>query len=63
VRYANAFAFDSIDTHRGGVKQNVDEVIVEQVDFVDIQQTAIGVGKQPGLEAAMTFGQGMLEVE
>jgi len=38
-------------------------MVVEQVDFVNIQQPTIGLRQQAWLEAAMPFGQGVFEVE
>jgi hypothetical protein len=38
-------------------------VIVEQVHLVNIEQPAVDLGQQPWLEAALAFGDGVLEVE
>src|SRR5439155_4518855 len=53
VRDAYAFALDRVDAHRGGVEQDIDQVIVEQVDFVDVEQGAVRLGQQARLEAAL----------
>ena len=48
---------------RGGVEQQIDEVVVQQVDLVDVEEAAVGGGEQPGLEGLHAFGQRAFEVE
>ena len=43
-------ALDADRPHGGGVQQQVDEVVVEQVDLVDVQDAAVGAGEQARLE-------------
>ena len=37
---------------RGGVEQQVDEVVVQQVDLVDVEHAAVRGGEQAGLVGA-----------
>ena len=46
VRHRHPVALDVRPAHRGGVEQQVDEVVVQQVDLVDVQHPAVGVGEQ-----------------
>ena len=55
VAEGDALAFDDVDSHRGGVEQYVDEVVVEQVDLVDVEDVAICLGQDARLE---TLGPG-----
>src|SRR5690606_29833388 len=47
----------------GGVEQQVDEVVVEQVDLVDVQDAAVGASQEPGLELDGAGSERLLEVE
>ena len=59
----DAFAFDDVDAHRRRIEQEVDDVVVEQVDFVHVQNAAIGVGEDARLEFLFAFFDGGLDVE
>ena len=63
VRHRHAVALDVRAPHRGGVEQQVDEVVVQQVDLVDVEHAAVRVGEQPGLVGAHALGQRALQVE
>src|ERR1700737_2898786 len=41
----DAFALDHVHTHGGGIEQHVDQVVVEQVDFIDIEDVAVRLGQ------------------
>ena len=45
----DAVALDGRAAHRGGVEQQVDEVVVQQVDLVDVEDPAVRLGQQAGL--------------
>jgi hypothetical protein len=49
--------------HRGGVQQEVDEVVVQQVDLVHVEHAAVRLGEQPGLVGADALGQRALQVQ
>jgi len=63
VGYADTLALDGVDAHGCGIEENIDQMVVEEVDFVDVQQPAVGLGQQAGLVATMPLGQCMFEVE
>ena len=39
--HRHAFPLDVGATHRGGVQQQVDQVVVQQVDLVDVEHPAV----------------------
>ena len=43
-------ALDDVLAHRGGVEQDVAQVVVEQVDLVDVEDPAVGLRQQARLE-------------
>ena len=53
MRERDALALDDVPAHRGGVEEHVDDVVVEQVDLVDVEDAAVGVGEEPRLEATL----------
>ena len=48
---------------RGGVQQQVDQVVVQQVDLVDVEHAAVRGGQQARLEGLHALGQRPLDVE
>src|SRR5206468_10321960 len=63
VADADALALDVVDAQGGGVQQQVDEVVAEEVDLVDVEDAAVGGGQQAGLEGAPALDQGALQVQ
>ncbi len=59
----DAVALDGGAAHRGGVQQQVDEVVVQQVDLVDVQQPAVRLGEQARVELGDALGQRAAEVQ
>ncbi len=59
----DAFAFDDVGAHGGGVEQDIDDVIVEQVDFVDVEQAAVGACQHAWLKMALAFLDGAFDIE
>jgi hypothetical protein len=57
------FAFDHVDPHRRAVEQQIDHVVVEQVDFVDIEHAAIGRGQHARLKVAFALLDRLFDVE
>ncbi len=45
-----ALALDVVDPHRGGVEQQVDEVVAQQVNLVDVKDAPVRRGEQARLE-------------
>lgn len=56
-------AFDVRPTHRGGVQQQVHQMVRQQVDLVDVEHPAMGGGEQPRLVRLDPVGEGTLQVE
>jgi hypothetical protein len=63
MRHRHPVALDVRATHRGGVEEQVDEVVVQQVDLVDVQHSAVGVGEQARLVGPDPVGQRALQVQ
>ncbi len=59
----DAFPFYGVDTHGGGVQQYVYYVIVQQVDFVYIQNIPVGVCQDTGLKGTFPFFDGGFDVQ
>ena len=62
MAHRDRVALDVADAHRGGVEQDVDEVVGQQVDLVDVEHAAVRARQQPGLEGALA-GQRAAEVQ
>ena len=62
-RNVESLALDVVDAHRGGVEQEVDQVVAEQVDLVDVEDAAVRRGQQAGLERSGAGREGPLEVQ
>ena len=63
VRERDALALHDVPSHRRGVEEDVDDVIVEQVHLVHVEDAAVGVGEEPRLEAAFPELDGGLGVD
>ena len=63
VRNRNPIALNGVAAHRGGVEEEVDEVVVQQVDLVDVQQAAMRLRQQAGLEAGLTGRERLAQIE
>ena len=50
VAYRDGVALDVADPHRGGVEEDVDEMVGQQVDLVDVQDAAMRARQQAGFE-------------
>ena len=57
MRDRDALALDRVDAHRGCIEQDVGEVVVQQVDLVDVEDSAIGCRQEPGLERHRALAQ------
>ena len=53
VRERDALALHGVPAHRRGVEEHIDDVVVEQIDLVDVEDAAVGVGEEPRLEATL----------
>ncbi|PQM47160.1 hypothetical protein C1Y40_02657 [Mycobacterium talmoniae] len=59
----DAVAFDVHPPHRGGVEQHIDQVIVQQVDLVDVEDTAVGAGQQARRKGVFPVAQHPLQIQ
>src|SRR2546430_11213953 len=63
MRDRHALALDWVDAHGGGVEKHVNDVVVEKVHLVDVEDVAVGLGQDSGLETARAFFERGLEVD
>ena len=63
VRMRDAVAFHMHPSHRGGVEQHVDQMIVQQVDLVDVEDAAVGAGQQSGRKCVLAITQHPLQIQ
>ena len=63
MRHRHPVALDMCAAHRGGVEEQVDEVVVQQVDLVDVQHSAVRLGEQARLVGPDPVGQRPLQVQ
>ena len=45
---AQAFAFNHVHSACGHIEQQIDEVVLEQIDFIDVEKSTVGGGEQSG---------------
>ena len=53
----NALALDHVDAEGGRVEQDVGQMVVEQVDLVDVEDPAVRLREQPGLQGPLAVLQ------
>ena len=58
VAEAETFPFHPIFAAADGRQHQVDDAVVEQIELVDVEHAAVGIGEQPGLEHRTATGQG-----
>src|SRR5205823_8173632 len=58
-----AVPLDAVDSEGGGVDEDVDEMVGQQVDLVDVEDTAVGGGQQPRPQPGAALEEGPLQVE
>ena len=56
-------AFDVHAAHRGGIQQNVDQMVGQQVDLVDVKHTAVRARQQARREGVLTVAQHLLQIQ
>src|SRR5919198_786825 len=61
--YGHPFPLDVGDAHGGGIQQQVDQVVVEQVDLVHVEDAAVGGGQQARLVGLDPLRQRPLQVQ
>ena len=63
MRHRHALALDGVLTHRRGVEEHVDDVVVEQVHLVDVEDVAVRVGEHARLELLLAALDRGLDVD
>ena len=63
VGEGNALALDDVHAHGGRIEQHVHHVVVQQVNFVDIEQPAVGRRQHAGLKMALAFLDGFFDIQ
>ena len=58
-----AVALHGDGPHGGSVEKQVDQVVVQEVDFVDVQDAAMRLGQQARLEVHGAIAQRLLEID
>ncbi len=48
---AQAFALDHILARRGNIQQDIDQMVLKEIDFVDIEEAAMALANRPGWNA------------
>ena len=61
--HAQPLAFDDILPRRRDVEQQIDDMVLEQIDFVDIKEAAVRPRQQPRLERLDPGAERAFEVE
>ena len=63
VRMRDAVALDVHASHRGGVEEHIDQVVVQQVDLVDVEHAAVRAGQQARRKRVLAVAQHPLQVQ
>ncbi|VVM57044.1 hypothetical protein PS645_01059 [Pseudomonas fluorescens] len=59
----NAVTLDDVGATGSDVEQQIDEVIRQQIDFIDIEHAAVGLGQNTGGKLRAAFAEGCVEVK
>ena len=62
VADGDSFPLHVVAAHGGGIQQNVDQVVVEEVNFVNVENAPVSGGYETRLEAAVARFDGLLDV-
>jgi len=63
VGEGDSFTLDDIAAHRRCIEQYINHVVVQQVDFVDVEQPAVGRCQHARLKVALAFLDGCLDIQ
>ena len=63
MRDGDALALDHVHAERGRVEEDVADVVVEEVDLVDVEDSPVGLGEEPRLEGHHALSQGTGDVD
>ena len=56
-------AFHRVASHGRGVEENIHQVVVEQVDLVDVEDSPVRRGQQAGFEGGLSLAESRLQVQ
>ena len=59
----DTFALDHIYAHCGRVQQDVHNMVIEEIYFVNVEQAAVGGGKHTRLKVTFTLLDGLLDIQ
>ena len=63
MRSRNAFSLDRVYAHCRRIQQYVHKMVIQQVDFVHIQDTPVGIRKDPRFETPSAFTEGRFHIQ
>ena len=63
MRPRNAFTLDRVYAHCRRIQQYVHKMVIQQVDFVHIQDTPVGIRKDPRFETPSAFTEGRFHIQ
>src|SRR5687768_10342733 len=63
MSHRDSFALDDVDTTCRDVEQQIDEMIFEQIDFIDIEESVVRAREQSGLEATSAVNERILDID
>src|SRR6185295_19363910 len=58
----NVFSFNLVATRHGNVEQQINEMVLEQVDFVYIKKASVRARQQTRLKSFYSLAQGSLDI-
>ena len=61
--HTHAIAFNDILARLCDIEQQINEMILEQIHFVDVEKTAVRARQQSGLERLLAIAQRFLDIE
>ena len=63
MAHRDAFTLNVIHAHSGGIEQDIDQVVAEQIHFVDVQQATMCCRQEARLKMLFTAFQGALDIQ
>jgi len=62
MAHRNTFALNIIHAHSCGIEQDIDQVIAQEIHFVDVQEATMGCCQEARLKMLFTALQGTLDI-
>ena len=63
MTHAQPFPFHQVLSRRGNVDEQIDQMVLEEVDLIDVEKSAIGACQKSGLEGLHALRQGAFQIE